>query len=214
MSRYGAQLDGWRRVASFSPPGSVAVDDPACVGSVFEHMSLESSLLWHTINTMKVRQARLLGLTLGIGCDCGYCLQRMPCGSHDQLSPLSYVWLSCCCWLPITALCCLQVGCFMVWLLSNNSGAGLCPHQNDIARLAAQLAALHIALLGPLQQLQRSITWVCWDGRTGKGKGTPTATTTATAIIWWGHMWLCISSRAARDLPCLQHKLHLAALPA
>jgi hypothetical protein len=71
----------------------------------------------------------------------------------------------------------------MVWLLSNNSGAGLCPHQHDIARLAAQLAALYIALLGLLQQLQRSITWVCSNVEPGRAKAPPQHPPTATAII-------------------------------
>jgi hypothetical protein len=38
--------------------------DPACVRSVFQHGA--QSALAHTLYKMKVRRARLLGLTMGI----------------------------------------------------------------------------------------------------------------------------------------------------
>lgn len=49
---------------AFAEPASVDLADPECVASVFEHA--EQSALAHTLYKMKVRRARLLGLTMGI----------------------------------------------------------------------------------------------------------------------------------------------------
>jgi hypothetical protein len=48
----------------FADPASVQLDDQDCVAVVFQHA--EQSALAHTLYKMKVRRARLLGLTLGI----------------------------------------------------------------------------------------------------------------------------------------------------
>ena len=54
------------RVACPAFPGLDMLDlaDPDCVNSVFQHPS--QSALAHTLYKMKVRRARVLGLTLGI----------------------------------------------------------------------------------------------------------------------------------------------------
>ena len=49
---------------AFADPALVELDDPDCVASVFQHA--EQSALAHTLYKMKVRRARLLGLTQGI----------------------------------------------------------------------------------------------------------------------------------------------------
>jgi sorting nexin-29 len=49
---------------AFADPASVQLDDQDCVAAVFQHA--EQSALAHTLYKMKVRRARLLGLTLGI----------------------------------------------------------------------------------------------------------------------------------------------------
>ena len=49
---------------AFADPASVQLDDQDCVVDVFQ--SAEQSALAHTLYKMKVRRARLLGLTLGI----------------------------------------------------------------------------------------------------------------------------------------------------
>ena len=49
---------------AFPLSDAVVLDDPECVRSVFQHG--EQSALAYTLYKMKVRRARLLGLTLGI----------------------------------------------------------------------------------------------------------------------------------------------------
>jgi hypothetical protein len=49
---------------AFADPASVHLDDQDCVVAMFQHA--EQSALAHTLYKMKVRRARLLGLTLGI----------------------------------------------------------------------------------------------------------------------------------------------------
>jgi hypothetical protein len=49
---------------AFADPASVQLDDQDCVVAMFRHA--EQLALAHTLYKMKVRRARLLGLTLGI----------------------------------------------------------------------------------------------------------------------------------------------------
>jgi hypothetical protein len=49
---------------AFADPASVQFDDQDCVVAMFQHA--KQSALAHTLYKMKVRRARLLGLTLGI----------------------------------------------------------------------------------------------------------------------------------------------------
>jgi hypothetical protein len=50
--------------SAFADPALVQLDDRDCVVAVFQHP--DQSALAHTLYKMKVRRARLLGLTLGI----------------------------------------------------------------------------------------------------------------------------------------------------
>jgi hypothetical protein len=57
--------DGVRAACpAFAGPALVQLDDRDCVVAVFQHP--DQSALAHTLDKMKVRRARLLGLTLGI----------------------------------------------------------------------------------------------------------------------------------------------------
>jgi hypothetical protein len=56
--------DDLRACPAFPLMYSETLGDPACVRSVFQHGA--QSALAHTLYKMKVRRARLLGLTMGI----------------------------------------------------------------------------------------------------------------------------------------------------